>query len=475
MLGKRFIATPVVALLGFGALVAGIRTAGASVPGPSVTNPGLCFGYPDAGGCKAHSGGTLTALAGSTRTVGATFTTTSAAAAGVYLGINANANAPLTQFPGDPSDYSVTNVTSAQTCAVTDPVVQYNSAQALIPTPADCAAAAGDQIVILVDNVVLPDQVGAITMTVSTQNDYTEVETNAVNLLDVPSPPTSPSASGGDHAVTVSWSPPDSDGGTTVTAYRVYCAIGTPSTADAPSASTTGEVTHRSISVTGHQKRTCVVTAVNAVGQSQPSDEVNAAPTSVPNPPTGVYALVYNQEIDVRWTRPSVRGGTPITHYLVYCSTTDPATVAPSNLCATMTGTAREAIIRHLTNLTPYYVVVVAQNAVGQSLPSAQVVATPSRPPSAPRAVHATPVSGGIALSWKAPKNDFGVPVQAYFATCADNPSLIAGVYTSTDADTTQAEIDGLTSGTLYYCGIVALNGAGQVGALSLEVTATPL
>jgi titin len=323
----------------------------------------------------------------------------------------------------------------------------------------------------------MPFATVSIPVDLSTQIDDAAVATNALDLYTVPDAPKSPSASGNVGSITVEWSAPDSNGGSDITGYHVYCSTtGSPSTSDTPTATTDASTT--STQITGLTRGTheaCVVTAVNAAGQSAPSDSVHAGATGVPGRPIGVYTFVYNETIAVNWSRPVVRGGTRITHYSVYCASTGPATVDPSDLCATVGGNKRQAIIRHLTNGVSYSIVVVAQNAVGSSKPSAEVVATPSRRPTAPRSVQVTPVVGGLSLSWKSPKNDFGIPVQAYFALCATSPSLIDNVSTSTDADTLHAELDGLTSGTQYYCAVVALNDVGQVSRPSLVVTATPL
>lgn len=461
------VAVPVVALLVFGGLVASAGGAAATPVGTSVTGTGLCFGKAAPGGCAS---GTTAALAGSTVRVGVIFTATSGAATGQVITIDANRDAPDTVFPADANNYLVHVVGSFSSCAA-HTVVQNNSAQALMTMP-DCGAGPGDQVAITIENVVVTATVGSMPMQLSTDADTAVVDTNPVNIVGAPTPPTSPGASGGDHSVTVAWSPPLNDGGPAISGYKVFCAIGTPSTAGAPSATTNGSTFSATVSnLTRGTTYSCVVTASNGFADSDPSDVVQATPTSVPNPPSVQTTIDGDALFVIFWSRPSVRGGTPITHYRVYCSATEAATVDPSKLCATTGGRKRLAVARGLTNGVTYSVVVAAENALGISQASSEVFATPNEPPSRPWAVRTKARPGSLVVRWKVPTSSGTAPITGYITFCSTDPHLDHAMQFF--SETNHVRASGLTSGTQYYCGVQAVNDGGA-GMQSHIATGTP-
>ncbi len=90
----------------------------------------------------------------------------------------------------------------------------------------------------------------------------------------VPGAPTSPTASQGKKSIAVTWTDPTSNGGSPITGYDVYCSFtDPPSTSGTPSATAAGAAA-TSATVNGTNKKStyfCVVTAVNAQGQSAAS------------------------------------------------------------------------------------------------------------------------------------------------------------------------------------------------------------
>ncbi|MGH9121433.1 MAG: fibronectin type III domain-containing protein, partial [Acidimicrobiales bacterium] len=104
------------------------------------------------------------------------------------------------------------------------------------------------------------------------------------------------------------WTDPASNGGSAMTGYDMFCALGVPSTSGTPSgtvsgaAATSGTVT----GLTNGTPYTCVVTAVNANGASVASNSLTATPgnaskvtlslvaPTIPGGPMGVTATVSN-------------------------------------------------------------------------------------------------------------------------------------------------------------------------------------
>src|SRR5207253_10078438 len=101
-----------------------------------------------------------------------------------------------------------------------------------------------------------------------------------------------------------------------------------------------------------------VVSAVGAGGEGANSSEVNATPVAVPN---GVSAIPGDTHVVVNWN--AVTGATS---YIVKRSTTSGSGYVSVGTPATNTFDDTG-----LTNFTPYYYVVIAVNASGQSTQSA--------------------------------------------------------------------------------------------------------
>jgi titin len=279
-------------------------------------------------------------------------------------------------------------------------------------------------------------------------------------------------ASRGDQSITVSWSEPDTNNGSEVTGYDVYCATGAPNTASTPAASTDAVTTSATISgLSAHTTYNCLVTAVNAAGQSGPSDLASAAPFEVPDAPTGISTTAGNHQVTVFWSRPTDVGGTPITGYRVYCSATFPPTVDAGDLCGTFAPSMRSGIIRRLVNQHTVYVGVTAINQAGESALSGVGAPTPTGPPSPPIGVLVTPRRGLLAIRWRVP-NSGGQPITSYTAVC-DVGLPVPGVSPSQSTTTNHIAFTGLTSGTLYYCVVVANNQNGP-SAPSGVVSGTP-
>ncbi len=111
---------------------------------------------------------------------------------------------------------------------------------------------------------------------------------------------------------------------------------------------------------------------MNANGQSAASSPVvSATPaTTVPGPPTGLTLTRAGKNLTVSWTAPADNGGSAITAYDVYESTTNPpATTGTPKVTASATATS--ATIKKLSKTAKYYVVVLAVNGNGRSTSSA--------------------------------------------------------------------------------------------------------
>jgi hypothetical protein len=188
-----------------------------------------------------------------------------------------------------------------------------------------------------------------------------------------PGAPTAVTATAGNQSVSLTWTAPASNGGSSITGYTVIVSPTAP-----PSVF---NLSGASASVTGLANGTAytfTVTATNAVGTGPASAASNAvtpvAPPGAPGAPTAVSAAAGVRSASLTWTAPASNGGSSITGYTVIVSPTAPSAVFNlSGASASVTGLANGAACTFT---------VTASNAVGTGPASAASNAvTPVVPP----------------------------------------------------------------------------------------------
>ena len=286
-------------------------------------------------------------------------------------------------------------------------------------------------------------------------------------LTTAPSAPTLSSATPANTAVNLTWTTPTSNGGATITAYKVYRG---PSSGSLSLVATLGVV--NSYSNTGLTNGTTyyfAVTAVNSAGESVKSNVLSAIPaTTVTNAPVLLTATAGNAVTNLTWATPTDNGGLAITAYKIYRGTS----AGSLSLIATL-GVVNSYSNTGLTNGTAYYFAVSAVNSKGESIKSNVMSATPApTATNAPVLSSATAGNATVALAWVAPTDNGGAAVsgyKVYRGTTSGSTSLVAtlGVVTSY-SDTS------LTNGTTYYYAVTAVNSAGE-SVKSNELSATPV
>jgi hypothetical protein len=168
-----------------------------------------------------------------------------------------------------------------------------------------------------------------------------------------PSAPQNVSAVAGDGQATVSFSPPASNGGSTITGYTVTSSPdGIMATGSASPITVTGLTNGTGYSFT--------VTATNAAGtgpEGGPSNVVTplAAGTTAPGAPQAVAATGGDGEIRIHFRPPASDGGAPVTGY----------TVVDSGSVPVASGTGSPITVSGLINGVGYSYRVVATNAAG--------------------------------------------------------------------------------------------------------------
>lgn len=247
--------------------------------------------------------------------------------------------------------------------------------------------------------------------------------------------------------VTVSWDAPALNGAT-LDGYTI--------TSSPPSTSASVDDVTTTVAMTGltpGETYTFSVVANSASDGDSAAGSSGAVTTfDVPTSPTGVAGSSPTAtSMLVSWTPPADDGGTPITSYTVEAM--------PGGATAAAGGGDTSVIVPGLSSGTAYTFVVVATNAVGDSLAS-----TPSGAistvgvPGAPTGVSgANPTVSTIEVSWTPPADNGGGAITGYTVTASPGGSnVVAG-----GSDTT-ATVTGLSASTAYTFTVVAMNAAGS-------------
>jgi predicted phage tail protein len=283
---------------------------------------------------------------------------------------------------------------------------------------------------------------------------------SATPAAEAPGAPTGLTATPGNAQVTLKWNPPASDGGATVTGYKVYVGSTAGFTRGDPFTSVTGTIATVP-NLTNGTTYYFQVTAVNSAGEGQAS-EVPATPAAeAPGAPTGLTATPGNAQVTLKWNPPASDGGATVTGYDLYAGTTaDFSGQAP---VARVPGTI--ATVKGLVVGTTYHFQVKAVNRVGAGPPSEEAKTVAVTVPGAPARLTAAPGKSQVRLSWAAPASNGGLPISGY--VIYQGASTVSGLLIRATGYT----VTGLTNGTMYHFRVAAVNAVGQ-GSPSEEVSA---
>ena len=290
-------------------------------------------------------------------------------------------------------------------------------------------------------------------------------EANATPV-GVPTEPQNLIATPDNGQITLTWQSPISDGGAAITGYRIYRGLSSGTeTFLVQVGVTTGYV---NTGLTNGVTYYYYITAINTVGESNPSNEVSATPRTHPDAPLNLTAQPGNAQITLRWTPPNFNGGFPITEYKIYRSTSS----GGESYLTSVNGTTLTFTDTGLINGVRYYYYVSAVNVAGEGPHSNEADAIPGVAPTAPLNLVAIAGNTNITLQWNVPADNGGYPISAYRIY----RGTISGgeVYIATISSSTTTYLDtGLTNGITYYYKVTAVNAMGE-SPYSNEASATP-
>ena len=288
----------------------------------------------------------------------------------------------------------------------------------------------------------------------------------ALRVTMSPTEPLELKAVPGSSRATLSWKSAANDGGSPVSAYKIF-RDGVWVRSFSPESD--GTYSYVDMGLTNGRKYSYELVAVNDAGEGRRA-HVSALPAE---PPAGPVVSIAREKGQLRltWTTPS-NGGSPVTHYTIYrgsCSGCAPtATVSMSELDPRVVGNAFTDSTTDYPNR--YFYTVYAWNEVGRGPASARVSAIPDATPDAPIAT-ARGMDSDVVLSWTAPR-DYGQPISEYWVYRSTTPGVTEANFLAKDTDLVMVD-KAVTAATTYYYRVAAWNAAGK-GPLSDEVSATP-
>ncbi|MBB6673255.1 fibronectin type III domain-containing protein [Cohnella nanjingensis] len=285
-----------------------------------------------------------------------------------------------------------------------------------------------------------------------------------------PLPPRQVAATAGFESATVTFESPENDGGSEIDLYRVRLVKDgiEVATADLPA----DQLTYSWEQLEKEAEYAVQVAAGNAQGLSDFAS-ATVVPYGAPDTPTGVTAAAGDGKATVTFSAPVRDGGLPIQGYAVtaWAGDVEVKTLASEGESTTVT-------VDGLTNGTAYTFTVKALNAKGESEASAPSnEATPSAPdtttvPDAPTGVSAAAGDGRATVTFAAPANDGGLPIQGYAVTAWVGDAAAKTI--ESEGESTTVTVDGLTNGTAYTFTVKALNAKGESEASAPSAPVTP-
>ena len=289
---------------------------------------------------------------------------------------------------------------------------------------------------------------------------YVNQYANALGILEPPTNLTARAVSSSE--IDLRWTAPSDLGGLILTGYKIQRSTdGGSSWSTIVSNTGSTATTYSNTGLAPSTTYTYRVFAITPLVTSSPSNTASATTFSViqsPQPPTGLTATAASSsQISLSWTAPTDNGGSPITGYKIYRSTSSGTETAYVNL-----GNVNSYTNTIVTPGVTYFYKVAAINALGVSPQSNEASATAITVPTAPQNLQATAGTTNVTLSWNTPSNNGGSAITGYKIERSTNSGSTWSVLVSNTGSTgTTYSNTGLSPDTTYLYRVSAINSAG--------------
>jgi len=270
-----------------------------------------------------------------------------------------------------------------------------------------------------------------------------------------PSAPRSLTIIAGQTYIDLDWDTPLQTGGSPLTGYWVYRGTSPGSLVKLMEVSPANTY-YRDESVEQGSTYFYRLTAFNIIGESIPTETLNATMPDVPSPPLDLSVAWGDSYVHLSWAEPLDNGGLLLSGFKVYRSNAS----TPFKLLMTLTSSVLAYNDTTVTNGVTYTYNVTAFNSLGESVP-AVVSSTPLGTPGKPRVLPPGSGNGYVHLYWEAPEVDGGTSVLGYRIYQIDDTSQLQLVG-EVGPEVFSYNMTGLKNGRIYYCYVTAFNTIGD-------------
>ena len=297
------------------------------------------------------------------------------------------------------------------------------------------------------------------------------------NLMAEPAPDKTPQL-----AVDLSWTAPNSDGGSAITSHQYRYKVGSGSfgswtTIDNSAANGTNAT---SFTVTGLPATSAApivfmfeVRAINANGNGAESDPAATATIDVPDNIALSMATVGNRQVTLTWSTPNNNGSAILRYqYWVYDNVTETFVVPENTTIPNSDADTTSFTITGLTNGVTYTVVIKAVNTVGAPDDDPGSYTPMAGPPGMPSVTVQSRVAA-LYVSWTV-DDDGGSNITEYEVQWKSGAQGFDSSRQQAGLTGTNTRIENLINGTEYDVRVRAMNSAGW-GEWSDSDSGTPV
>jgi fibronectin type 3 domain-containing protein len=266
--------------------------------------------------------------------------------------------------------------------------------------------------------------------------------------------------------VTLTWSLPDSDGGSTITSYRIY--VGTARNKLSLFTELEPITSFTDTGLTNGVTRYYALSAVNGKGEGVRSIAIETTPYGTPGPPTDVAPENDPTGVYLTWRRPVDKGGAANLTYRVMRGSTPVDLVPLDDIHGTTWYLDTDVTARET-----YYYAVRSVNPIGDASdmsPSASIKAVLG--PGAPINVSVRRGDGLAFLTWSPPGDDGGASVIGY--VIYRGPTEVDMAEIVRPGEVLSYSDRSLENGRTYFYSVAAINTIG-LGMRSHPVNTTPI
>ncbi|MFI5415819.1 MAG: fibronectin type III domain-containing protein, partial [Nitrososphaerales archaeon] len=281
-------------------------------------------------------------------------------------------------------------------------------------------------------------------------------------------------------SISLSWSPPSSDGGSAITGYRIEYSNATSqySILVANSGNTQTSYLHKGL--TTGQIYSYRVTAINAIGMGNPSNVASVQPQETTTPSITIAVAISPTSASISWIAPSQTYGQIINGYRI-----DQVINGNFLQIDNVVGSVTTYTIPNLTTGKTYnYAVTALLSGGSETNPSPLVSVSPTSTSSAPSpsgqpvsqspqsqqsllpdpptSLNATMISQNtVKISWVMPSNNGKLPVTGFKVESKTGSTGTWSIITSNIGVQTSFVKSGLQVGTTYFYRVSSISNAG--------------